>query len=103
MSSKDETKTYDMIEEIIPGNNDDYNNKSVNLNNNNNQQPFIENYNEKESAQGVIEATEESKKSIERKKVEAGNQMSHYGQAISYAQEQTAQVTKELAENYMKF
>jgi nitrogen fixation/metabolism regulation signal transduction histidine kinase len=103
MSSKDETNTPDIIEEIIPGKNDDYNNKSVNLNNNNNQQPFIENYNEKESAQAVIEATEESKKSIERKKVEAGNQMSHYGQAISYAQEQTAQVTKELAENYMKF
>ncbi len=103
MSSKDETKTPDIIEEIIPGKNDDYNNKSVNLNNNNNQQPFIENYDEKESAQAVIEATEESKKSIERNKVKAGKQMSHYGQTISYTQEQTAQATKDLAENYMKF
>ena len=56
MSSKDETKTPDIIEEIIPGKNDDYNDKSANLNNNNNQPPFIENYDEKESAQAVIEA-----------------------------------------------
>ena len=103
MSSEDETKTPDIIEEIIPGKNDDYNNKSLNLNNDNNQQPFIENYDEKESAKAVIEATEESKKNIERNKVEAGNQMSHYGQVISYTQEQTAQATKELTENYMKF
>ena len=80
------------------------NNKSINQNDSdNNQQPFIENYDEKESAQAVIEATEESKKSIERKKVEAGNQMSNYSQAISYAQEQTAQATKEIAANYLKF
>ena len=103
MSSEDETESPDIIEEIIPGKNSDSNDKSINQKNNNNQQPSIENYNEQESAQAVIEATEESKKSIERKKVEAGNQMSNYGQAISNSQEQTAQATKELAENYLKF
>jgi len=107
MSNGEQTNTEspDIIEEIIPGKNDDYNNKSINQNNSdNNQPPFIENYNEKEAALAVIEeATEDSTKSIERNTDEARNQMSHYGQAISYAQEQTAQVTKELAENYMKF
>ena len=105
MSSKDETASPDIIEEIIPGKNDDYNNKSINQNNSdNNQPPFIENYNEKEAALAVIEeATEDSTKSIERNKVEAGNQMSQYGQAISSTQEQTAQTTREIAENYVKF
>ena len=106
MSNNDtnETTSPDIIEEIIPGKNDDYNNKSVNLNNNKNQQPFIENYNEKESAQAVIEeATEDSTKTIRRNTDEARNQMSHYGQVISSAQEQTAQATKEIAENYVKF
>ena len=74
MSSKDETESPDIIEEIIPGKNNDYNDKSINQNNNNNQQPFIENYNEQESAQAVIEASEESKKSIERNVDKAGNQ-----------------------------
>jgi hypothetical protein len=97
MSSKDETTSPDIIEEIIPGKNDDYANKSINEND-------IENYDEKESALAVIEeATEDSTKSIERNKVEAGNQMSQYGQAISSTQEQTAQTTREIAENYVKF
>jgi hypothetical protein len=103
MSSKNETNSPDIIEEIIPGKNDDYNNKSINLNNNNNQQPYIENYDEKESALAVIEATEDSTKTIGRNTDEARNQMSHYGQVISSAQEQTAQATKEIAENYMEF
>ncbi|HKU83660.1 MAG TPA: hypothetical protein VJP58_06430 [Candidatus Nitrosocosmicus sp.] len=102
-NDKNQTKTSNIIEEIIPGKNDDYNNKFINQNNNNNQQPFIENYDEKESALSVIETTEDSTKSIERNKVEAGNQMSHYGQVISSSQKQTAQATKEIAENYTKF
>jgi hypothetical protein len=97
MSSKDETESPDIIEEIIPGKNSDSNDKSIN------QQPFIENYDEKESALAVIEATEDSTKSIERNKIEAGNQMSHSGQIISSTQKQTAQATKEIAENYMEF
>ena len=106
MSNNDtnETTSPDIIEEIIPGKNDDYNNKSVNLNNNKNQQPFIENYNEKESAQAVIEeATEDSTKTIRRNTDVARNQMSHYNQVISSTQKQTAQATKEIAENYVKF
>ena len=103
-NDRNETTSPDIIEEIIPGKNDDYNNKSINQNNNNNQQPFIENYNEKESALTVIEeATEDSTKTIRRNTDEARNQMSHYGQVISSAQEQTAQATKEIAENYVKF
>jgi len=52
----------------------------------------------------IEEATEDSTKSIERNTDEARNQMSHYGQVISSStQEQTAQTTKEIAENYMEF
>lgn len=59
-NDKNETKTPDMIEEIIPGKNNDYNNKPINQSDSyNNQQPFIENYNEKESALAVIEYKEE--------------------------------------------
>ena len=65
-NDKNETKTPDIIEEIIPGKNDDYNNKSINQNNNNNQQPFIENYDEKESALAVIETTEDYQKYREK-------------------------------------
>jgi hypothetical protein len=97
MSSKDETESPDIIEEIIPGKNSDSNDKSIN------QQPFIENYDEKESALAVIEATEDSTKSIERNTDEARDQMSHSGQIISSTQKQTAQATKEIAENYMEF
>jgi hypothetical protein len=104
MSSKDEVKTPDIIEEIIPGKNDDYDNKSLNLNNNNTQEPLIENYDEKESAQAVLEVSEGFEKNIESNKAEeAGNQMSRYGQAISYTQGQTSQTTKEMAENCLEF
>ena len=65
MSSEDETESPDIIEEIIPGKNSDSNDKSINQKNNNNQQPSIENYNVQESAQAVIEDSEEPKKSIE--------------------------------------
>ena len=104
MSSKDETKTPDIIEEIIPGKNDDYDNKSINLNNSNTQQPLIENYDEKESAQTVLEASKVYEKSIEANKVEeAGDQKSGYGQVISYSQDQASQTTKEMAENCLEF
>ena len=63
MSSKDETKTPDIIEEIIPGKNDDYDNKSIKINNNDTQQPLIENYDEKGSAQAVLESSEGFEKS----------------------------------------
>ena len=55
-NDKKEPESPDIIEEIIPGKNNDYNDNSKN---NNNQQSFIENYNEKESAEVVLEASEE--------------------------------------------
>jgi hypothetical protein len=58
-SDKNETKSPAIIEEIIPGKNSDSNDKSINQKNNNNQQSFIENYNEKESALAAIETKEE--------------------------------------------
>jgi hypothetical protein len=47
MSNNDKNKAQspDIIEEIIPGKNDIYNDKSINQNSNNNQHPFVENYN----------------------------------------------------------
>ena len=52
-------------------------------------QPSIENYNEQESAQAVIEASEESKKSIGRNVNEAGNQVPRYAQITTETREQT--------------
>jgi hypothetical protein len=56
------TKSSNIIEEIIPGKNNDYNGKSINQNDSENQQPLIENYNEQESAQAVVEVKEEIEK-----------------------------------------
>lgn len=103
-NDKNKTESHDIIEEIIPGkNNDDNNNKSINQNKNNNQQSNIENYNEEESAQAVIEASEESKKTIQRNTEEAENQVPRYVQATTDVQEKTAKTTRETAENYMEF
>ena len=103
MSSEDETESPDIIEEIIPGKNSDSNDKSINQKNNNNQQPSIENYNEQESAQAVIEDSEEPKKSIERNVDKAGNQFPSYAQTTTETLEQTPQVTRKIAENYLEF
>ena len=83
MSSSDKNKTEspDIIEEIIPGKNNDYSDKSINQNNNNNQQSSIENYDEEESAQAVIEASEESIKTLERNTDKALNQIPRYLQS----------------------
>ncbi|MDN5846549.1 MAG: hypothetical protein L0H53_09785 [Candidatus Nitrosocosmicus sp.] len=102
-NEKNEAESRDIIEEIIPGKNNEYIDKSINQNNNNNQQSFIENYNEEESAQAVIEASEESKKSMEINMNEAGNQRLHTPQAITDTTEQTTQATWEIAENYLEF
>ena len=105
MSSSDKNKTEspDIIEEIIPGKNNDYNDKSINQNNNNNQQSSIENYDEEESAQAVIEASEESIKTLERNTDKALNQIPRYSKAITNNQEQTTQATKVIAENYLEY
>ena len=106
MSNNDQTNTDspDIIEEIIPGKNDDYANKSINENDSdNNQPPIIENYNEKEAALAVIEDTEESTKSVERNMDKARNQISRHNKAIIDTQEKTVQSSREIAENYVKF
>ena len=103
MSSKHETESPDIIEEIIPGKNNDYNTKPITQNNNNNQQSFIENYNEQESAQAVIEASGESEKSMKRNVDEAADQIPRYVRTIVETQEQTAQATKDIAENYLEY
>lgn len=62
ISDNNQTKSPSIIEEIIPGKNNDYNDNSINQNDSNRQQPFIENYNEQASAQSVIEVKEEFEK-----------------------------------------
>jgi hypothetical protein len=102
MTSKNDLESPDIIEEIIPGKNNDYKDKSINQNNNNNQQSLIENYDEKESAQNVIESSEGSKETIGRNIEEVRNQIPRYSQEINNTQKQTAQATKALAENYLE-
>jgi hypothetical protein len=101
-NDKNETESPDIIEEIIPGKNNDYNDKSIDQNNINNQQSFIENYDEDEAAHAVIKVSEESKKTIERNTDEVRNQIPRYTHAINDTQKQTAQATKALAENYLE-
>ena len=105
MSNNDvnELESPDIIEEIIPGKNNDDNNKSTSQNTNNNQQSSIENYDEEESALEVLEASEESLKNIEKNTDEASNQTHRYTEDITRTQEQTAQTTTALAENYLEF
>jgi hypothetical protein len=110
-NDKNETESPDIIEEIIPGKNND---KSINQSSSsNNQKPIIENYNEEDSAQAVIEATEEPKKSLEKIMTEAKNQSTpkYNNQSIAAAaaaagsQEQTSQTSqtsREITNNYLE-
>ena len=93
-----ETESPAIIEEIIPGKNTDYSDKSLNKNNNNNQQPFIENYNEQESAQAVIDSSEES---MVRDTNESANQIPRHSQSTAHTQEQSTQATGETSENHL--
>lgn len=102
IDDKNETESPDIIEEIIPGKNNDDNDKSMNQNNNDNHQPFIENYDEEQSAQSVLEVTEESKESIEGNIEEVSNRDHHDIHAFTDTQEQTSQATKALAKNYLE-
>ena len=99
-NNKTETGSPDIIEDIIPGKNNDYTDKSINPNNN--QQSFVENYNEEESAQAVIEGSEEPKQSLEKNTDKAADQISLGAQAITYTQEQTAQATRKIAGNSLE-
>jgi len=101
-NDNNETESPDIIEEIIPGKNNDSIDKSINQNNNNNQQSLIENYNEHEAAQAVIETSEESKRTVERNTIESGNQFPRDGQTISDIQKHTAQTSREISESYLE-
>ncbi len=102
IDNKNETESPDIIEEIIPGKNNDDNDKSINQNNNNNHLSFIENYHEEQSAQSVLEVSEESEESPKRNTEQASKQTHSNVQAITDTQEQAAQATKALAENYLE-
>ena len=102
-NDKNDAESPDIIEEIIPGKNTEYNDKSINPNNNNNLQSFVEDYNEEESAQAVINASADSKRTMETSTEEARNQIPRYTQAITDTQEQTAKVTKALADSYLEY
>jgi hypothetical protein len=95
---KNESESPAIIEEIIPGKNTDYSDKSLNKNNNNDEQQFIENYNEQESAQAVIDASEES---TVRNTNESANQIPRHSQSTAHTQEQSTQTTREISENYL--
>lgn len=102
-SDKNETESPAIIEEIIPGKNNDYNDKSINQNdnnNNNNQKPFIQKYNEHESAQAVSEATEDDIKNMKRGMSEAENQVPSHSQVKVDTQEQMGLATRETIEMY---
>ncbi len=105
MSTNDinETESPAIIEEIIPGKNNDSNNKNINRNNNNNQQSLIENYNEQEAAKAVSEATVKSIKTLEGNSIKSTNQIPSFAQVIIDTQEQTSLVTRIITENYLEF
>lgn len=102
-SDKNETSSPDIIKELIPGKNDNYNDKPVNQSSNNNQQPFIENYDEKEAAQSVLEVSEESEKNTEKSIDNLKNQIPYYAQADIDMQQQMTQAIKEIGENYLDY
>ena len=99
-NDKKEPESPDIIEEIIPGKNNDYNDNPTK--NNNNQQSFIENYNEKESAEAVLEAAEESKK-LQKDTNEPKDQVDHHNQVIVDTPKQISRGTIAMAENYLEF
>jgi hypothetical protein len=100
--------TESITKDIIPAKNNDYNDKSINQNYNNNQiattaAAVIENFNEKESSP-VIHTTEESKKTIERNMMnESRKQIRSYDQTIIDTQERTSQTTRDITEISLEF
>lgn len=105
-SDKNETESPAIIEEIIPGKNNDNDNISINQkdsNNKNNQKPIIQKYNEQESAQAVSEATEDYAKAIERNTNESANQIPRFNKAIADTQEQMGRLTRENTENNLEW
>lgn len=97
-----ETESPAIIEEIIPGKNTDHNDKSLNQDNSNNRQSYIQKYKEQEAAKEVIGATEEPRKAIERNTGEYASKIPRYSQVIINKQEQTVQATREITEVYLE-
>ena len=93
-NDKNEAQSADIIEEVIPGKNKDYINKPTFQNNDSSL---------KHSSQSVDKTIEESKKSMSRSLDEAKTQFASYVQALTDAQVQTAQATREIAENYREY
>ena len=104
-SDKTETESPAIIEEIIPGKNNDDDNISINQkdnNNKNNQKPIIQKYNEQEAAQAVSEATEDYIKAVEKNTNESVNQIPRFNQSMEHAQKQMSLATRENTENYLE-
>ncbi len=95
MSNNDrkEAESPDIIEDIIPG-----------KNNNNTQQSLDNNkYDLKESAQSVIKDLKESKRGIERNADGERNKTHGYTQATVDTQKKTVLATNEMAGNYLEY
>ena len=102
-NDKNKTDSPDIIEEIIPGKNNDYKDKSIYQTSNNSQQSFSNNYDLEQTTQSVKKALEDSKRIIEKSREETRNQIPRFAQAITDTHEQAAQAAKEIAENYMEY
>ena len=102
-NDKNDTESPDIIEEIIPGKNNDYKDKSIYQTSNNSQQSFSNNYDLEQNTQSVKKALEDSKRIMEKSREETRNQIPRFAQAITDTHEQAAQAAKEIAENYMEY
>ena len=102
-NDKNKTDSPDIIEEIIPGKNDDYKDKSIYQNSNNSQQSFSNNYDLEQTTQSVKKALEDSKRIMEKSREETSNQIPRFAQANTDTHEQAAQAAKEIAENYIEY
>ena len=102
-NDKNKTDSPDIIEEIIPGKNNDYKDKSLYQTSNNSQQSFSNNYDLEQTTQSVKKALEDSKRIMEKSREETRNQIPRFAQAITDTHEQAAQAAKEIAENYMEY
>ncbi|HEX5187324.1 MAG TPA: hypothetical protein VFV86_10585 [Nitrososphaeraceae archaeon] len=100
---KNKTDSPDIIEEIIPGKNTDYKDKSIYQTSNNSQQSFSNNYDLEQTTQSVKKALEDSKRIMEKSREETRNQIPRFAQAITDTHEQAAQAATEIAENYMEY
>ncbi|VFJ14342.1 hypothetical protein [Candidatus Nitrosocosmicus franklandus] len=82
--NENETESSAIIKEIIPGKNNDFNEKSISQNdnsNNNNPIPSIQRYDEQESAQAVTEFLDEKEKLMNKSTNEAEDHTPNSNQA----------------------